>query len=452
VNPRELLQSAQAAEREGDLARAGALLEQAALIYESTGHDARAAQMRRHVERLGAVARAGAGGVEEPGVSRGNGERDTADPEALPGVDQALFERMPTLADPALEAWCSFCCRPSREVGALVAGPSHAYVCRECVELAASLLDDADQGGPKEPLARVGGAEVGLPTTARLRAFDSVRLTPVPGPGPTGRRAALAPEDFVPMPEDELVAPADPRSPASDAGGPSFHVQNRSGSPEAAPGSEPGSVKAIRTGARRGDVASAEHLGPEPLPTQAEAVTRIEAVLAAGHARVLLVGAAGSGKSTWLRTWATRGLGTAWDGTPPIPEHGPLLVDDVDHLEPAARRQLARVLPSRSVVLALDATLPEPEHEVGGRRVHAPEQVESLAGTWLPGPVLDGLTLECFRAPGEAELRLLAERWRAPDGSPAQPDALEEALRLSVRSARAAHALHALLLRWWASR
>jgi hypothetical protein len=84
--------------------------------------------------------------------------------------------------------------------------------------------------------------------------------------------------------------------------------------------------------------------------------------------------------------------------------------------------------------------------------VHAPEQVESLAGSWLPGPVLDGLTLECFRAPGEDELRLLAERWRAPDGSPAQPDALEEALRLAVRSGRAAHALHALLLRWWASR
>jgi hypothetical protein len=191
---------------------------------------------------------------------------------------------------------------------------------------------------------------------------------------------------------------------------------------------------------------------PEPLRTQAEAVTRIEAALVAGHARVLLVGAAGSGKTTWLRTWAARGLGTAWDGTVPLPEHGPLLVDDVDRLEPAARRHLARVLPTRPVVLALDATLPEPEHQVGGRRVHAPEQVELLAGTWLPGPVLDGLTLECFRAPGESELRLLAERWRAPDGSPAQPDALEEALRLSVRSARAAHALHALLLRWWASR
>ena len=408
MNPRELLQSAQAAEREGDLARAGALLEQAARIYESTGHDARAAQMRRHVERLGSAATAGARIVEEPPGSRGNGEGETPGPEPLPGVERPLFERNPTLADPTLEAWCSFCCRPSREVGALVSGPSHAYVCRACVELAASLLDGEDRRGLEGPLATAGGTEVGLPTTRRLRAFDSARVTPVPGPSPTGGGAALPPEDSAPTPEHEGVPPAAPGTPA------------------------------------RGSA--------HPLPTQAEAVTRIEGALAAGHARVLLVGAAGSGKSTWLQTWAARGLGTAWDGTLPLPEHGPLLVDDVDRLEPAARRQLARVLGTRPVVLALDATLPEPEHEVGGRRVHAPEQVESLAGTWLPGPVLDGLTLECFRAPGEAELRLLAERWRAPDGSPAQPDALEEALRLSVRYTRAAHALHALLLRWWASR
>ena len=393
MNPRELLQTAQAAEREGDLARAGALLEQAARIYESAGHTARAAQMRRHVERLGGVARAAARGVEEPPpAGRSNGE-----PEALPGVERALFERTPTLADPALEAWCSFCCRPSREVGALVAGPAQAYVCRACVALAEDLLDapqredtaaDPDAAAVPPPRAestRSGeDVEVALPTTRRLRASDSAR----------GARSRAQTGRVGPVPAARL----------------------------------------------------------EALPTQVEAVARIEAALAAGHARVLLVGAAGSGKSIWLQTWAARGLGTAWDGTIPIPEHGPLLVDDVDRLEPAARRQLARMLPARPVVLALDATLPEPEHRVGGRRVHAPEQVESLAGTWLPGPVLDGLTLECFRAPGEAELRILAEGWRAPDGSPAQPDALEEALRLSVRSTRAAHALHALLLRWWASR
>ncbi|HUM12524.1 MAG TPA: ClpX C4-type zinc finger protein [Myxococcaceae bacterium] len=384
MNPRELLQSAQAAEREGDLARAGALLEQAARIYEATGHTARAAQMRRHVERLGPRARV-------------NGRLETSEAEPLPGLDRPLVERTPTLADPALEAWCSFCCRPSREVGALVAGPAQAYVCRGCVALAASLLEGSAQSTPSDSPA------AGDPPQAAGDRRPSGSAPGSPARGPSTTR----------------VGPAHRPTPAS------------------------GTTAEPR---RPGDVP------PEPLPTQAEAVRRIDAALAAGHARVLLVGAAGSGKSTWLQTWAARGLGTAWDGTEPLPEYGALLVDDVDRLEPAARRQLGRVLRSRPMVLALDATLPEPEEQVGGRRVHAPEQVESLAGSWLPGPVLDGLTLECFRAPGEDELRRLAERWRAPDGSAAQPDALEEALRLAVRSARAAHALHALLLRWWASR
>ena len=492
MNPRELLQSAQAAEREGDLARAGALLEQAARIYESTGHDFRAAQMRRHVERLGPLAWAGARGVEElPG---GVEERpESADREPVPGVDRTLFERTPTLADPALEAWCSFCCRPSREVGALVGGPSQAYVCRGCVELAASLLDGATQPrGPEEgaasgeragehgaltatgdPPSTAGDVEVALPTTRRLRASDSARGAPSQVPDRTESPRVL--------PGTEPPGAAMPRLWASEsARGAPFHVPNRSASPGALPGTgtePPGAAmprlwasesargtpspvpnRSVSSGALAGT--GAERPGPvpgaaghvEPLPTQAEAVARIETALVAAHARVLLVGAAGSGKSTWLQAWALRGLGTAWDGSGPLPEHGALLVDDVDRLEVAARRQLARVLRSRPVVLALDATLPEPEHRVGGRRVHAPEQVESLAGSWLPGPVLDGLTLECFRAPGSEELRMLGERWRAPDGSPAQPDALEEALRLAVRSARAAHALHALLLRWWASR
>jgi len=376
VNPRELLQSAQAAEREGDLARAGALLEQAARMYESTGHSARAEQMRRHVDRLGMAARAGARGVEEPPGRRGGARPD--EPESLPGLDRTLVERTPTLADPELDAWCSFCCRPSREVGALVAGPAHAFVCRACVELAASLLG----GG-----LQAGGA------VARAHATSGAPAEP---PAKLGLELSEA------LPES--------------------------------------TVRRAR---------AATH---EALPTQVDAVARIEAALAAGHARVLLVGPAGSGKSTFLQLWASRGLGTPWDGSEPMAEQGAILVDDVDRLEPAALRQLARVLRSRPVVLALDATLPEPGEEVGGRRVHAPEQVESLAGSWLPGPALDGLTLECFRAPGDDELRLLAERWRAPDGSPVPPGALEEALRLAGRSARAAHALHALLLRWWASR
>jgi hypothetical protein len=181
-------------------------------------------------------------------------------------------------------------------------------------------------------------------------------------------------------------------------------------------------------------------------------VQRIEEALAAGHARVLLVGATGSGKSTWLRHWAERGLGRAWEGTGPIPELGAVLVDDVDRLEAPARRMLARALPSRSVVLALDASLPAPGKEIDGRRVHGSEQVDSVAGEWLPGSVLDGLTLETFESPGSDELRTLADRWRAPDGSGATREAREEALRVAESSPRRAHALHALLLRWWASR
>jgi hypothetical protein len=177
VNPRELLQSAQAAEREGDLERAGALLEQAAHLYEETGHPARAAQMRRQAARLGVGTGRGerreasspldreVSDISSPDTSSldrsssaETGERAvptgprSAPAEPLgpagdevsnpsPGAGRTLIERAPALAEPGLEAWCSFCCRPSREVGRLVAGPAQAFICSACTELAASLLN-----------------------------------------------------------------------------------------------------------------------------------------------------------------------------------------------------------------------------------------------------------------------------------------------------------------------
>ncbi|MFY2563405.1 ClpX C4-type zinc finger protein [Corallococcus terminator] len=53
-----------------------------------------------------------------------------------------IIERGPTRADVALEAWCSFCCRPRAEVGDLVAGPAGAFICKACLTESASLLGD----------------------------------------------------------------------------------------------------------------------------------------------------------------------------------------------------------------------------------------------------------------------------------------------------------------------
>jgi hypothetical protein len=57
-----------------------------------------------------------------------------------PEAEAAFIERGPTRADPALDAWCSFCCRPRTEVGALVAGPAGAFICAACIGESGALL------------------------------------------------------------------------------------------------------------------------------------------------------------------------------------------------------------------------------------------------------------------------------------------------------------------------
>ncbi|AKJ04576.1 ClpX C4-type zinc finger protein [Archangium gephyra] len=61
-------------------------------------------------------------------------------PNPLPEGEGAFIERGPTRADPSLEAWCSFCCRPRSEVGALVAGPAGAFICSACIGESGALL------------------------------------------------------------------------------------------------------------------------------------------------------------------------------------------------------------------------------------------------------------------------------------------------------------------------
>ncbi|HVG58375.1 MAG TPA: ClpX C4-type zinc finger protein [Hyalangium sp.] len=73
----------------------------------------------------------------EPDRSLGQEEPAKEEPRAK---EQALIERGPTRADPAIDAWCSFCCLPRTEVGELVAGPTGSFICAGCVGESGGLL------------------------------------------------------------------------------------------------------------------------------------------------------------------------------------------------------------------------------------------------------------------------------------------------------------------------
>lgn len=139
---RELLRAAQAAEIRGDKALAIELLRKAASQYRSSGNESRAMQMQRHADRLEAAA----GGTE-------------AAEETVPGRGVlGIVERRPTLADPALGAWCSFCCRPGTEAGDLAAGVSGTFICGRCAFESAGILG----GRPRARMVSAGTTALAL--------------------------------------------------------------------------------------------------------------------------------------------------------------------------------------------------------------------------------------------------------------------------------------------------
>ncbi|HEX5750324.1 MAG TPA: ClpX C4-type zinc finger protein [Archangium sp.] len=83
-------------------------------------------------------------------------------PNPLPEGEGAFIERGPTRADPTLDAWCSFCCRPRSEVGALVAGPAGAFICSGCIGESGALL------GGVAPAARVKAPAPQRPVSVEL--------------------------------------------------------------------------------------------------------------------------------------------------------------------------------------------------------------------------------------------------------------------------------------------
>jgi len=205
---RALLSAAQSAEVKGDAVEAARLLRQAAAFYRDRQLVTRAMQMLRHARRLE--------GHEDPGPPLdGFAPRELAarpdDYEGPTGEvdwsndddDEEVFgfsepgapaftghARELTVADPALNAWCSFCCRPGSEVGTLTAGPTNAFICAGCTERAGGLLGRRLAVRPGPP---VEGASLLRAQQLELKRFvrRAPRLALIIGPEGTGKSELL---------------------------------------------------------------------------------------------------------------------------------------------------------------------------------------------------------------------------------------------------------------------
>jgi hypothetical protein len=135
---RDLVCQAQEAEVQGDVARAVSLLTEAARLHAAGSETERAAVLYRHCLRL-CPDRVDLRAALQDLETRASVEKEagTTVPRRLHLLE--LPQRGPTAADPSLDCWCSFCCRPKREVGPMVAGPAGAFICRVCIEAASPL-------------------------------------------------------------------------------------------------------------------------------------------------------------------------------------------------------------------------------------------------------------------------------------------------------------------------
>ena len=196
------MSDAQDAERRGRKDEAVRLLRIAAAWYRDRQLLRRAGQMLRQARRVEGVEEEevpgeAVFGFDDPTVGTAEDEVDSV-AEVREGR-VLLEQRSPQLADPAIDAWCSFCCRPKTEVGPLVAGPAGAYICEGCVGTSSGLL------GGNIPMPRAASLEtsgqweiktLAFELTAQRRARSRFtrsrsRLALVIGPEGTGKSAWL---------------------------------------------------------------------------------------------------------------------------------------------------------------------------------------------------------------------------------------------------------------------
>lgn len=134
---RALLAEAQRLETTGDKPGAVVVLKQAATWYRERQQANQALKMLRHVRRLEGLPDE----PPEPGFLAPKLELPPEPPGPIPGEGRELPLRLPRLSPADEAAWCSFCCRPSAEVGRVVAAPTGTFICAGCVELARGLFE-----------------------------------------------------------------------------------------------------------------------------------------------------------------------------------------------------------------------------------------------------------------------------------------------------------------------
>ena len=197
------MSDAQDAERRGKKDEAVRLLRIAAAWYRDRKLLRRAGQMLRQARRVEGVEEEevpgeAVFGFDDPTV--GAAEEDEGDSVSEMREGRVLLEqRLPQLADPGLDAWCSFCCRPKNEVGPLVAGPAGAYICEGCVGTSSGLLGGNFPAPRASSLESSGQWEIKtlafeLPAQRRARSRftrSRSRLALVIGPEGTGKSAWL---------------------------------------------------------------------------------------------------------------------------------------------------------------------------------------------------------------------------------------------------------------------
>jgi len=218
---REYLRAAQEAELRKDVPAAVYRLRQAAAAYRRRGIFSRALSVLRHALRIcpgqeglaeelaeveAAEARAGEHGGDAPVPSVAPSPELQAALDALDDERELVLEggpatRVPVAAAPGLDAWCSFCCQPTREAGPLAAGASGTFICGACAEVACALAGRTLPPGAAVVQGRSTEA-TGLPALSRasLQAARQVeaalqrgaRLVVVAGPPSSGKSRFLS--------------------------------------------------------------------------------------------------------------------------------------------------------------------------------------------------------------------------------------------------------------------